>query len=109
MADQAILSSGFAGFTSKTEYYGFVYQTIASEYFNEEKDRYATGATQVSLTNEGLAKIKVLMPKTSIISQYSEFVHPFMYKAELLKNENIKLKETRDRLLPKFMSGELEV
>jgi hypothetical protein len=58
MADQAILSSGFAGFTSKIEYYGFVYQTIASEYFNEEKDRYATGATQVSLTNEGLAKIK---------------------------------------------------
>lgn len=109
MVNEVILSSGFAGFTSRPEYYGFVYQTIASDYFDEEKDRYATGATQVSLTNDGLAKIKVLMPKTSIIRQYSEFVHPFMYKAELLKNENIKLKETRDRLLPKLMSGEIEV
>ena len=109
MVDKAILSSGFAGFTSRPEYYGFVYQTIASEYFDEEKNRYATGATQVSLTNDGLAKIQVLIPKIKIISKYSERVYTIMYKEELLKNENIKLKEARDRLLPKLMNGEIEV
>ena len=109
MAKSAILSSGFAGFSSKVEFYGFVYQTIASEYFNEEKDRYATGATQVSLTNDGLAKINVLIPSEHIVVQYSKLVEPIMYKTELLKNENFKLKEARDRLLPKLMSGELEV
>ena len=107
MEKSAILSSGFAGFSSKVEFYGFVCQTIASKYFNEEKDRYATGATQVSLTNEGLAKINVLIPSEHVIIQYSKFVEPLMYKAELLKNENFKLKESRDRLLPKLMNGEL--
>jgi type I restriction enzyme S subunit len=109
MVKSAILSSGFAGFSSKTEFYGFVYQTIASEYFNDEKNRYATGATQVSLTNDGLSKINVLIPLESIIIQYSKLVEPLMHKAELLKNENFKLKEARDRLLPKLMSGEIEV
>jgi type I restriction enzyme S subunit len=107
MEKSAILSSGFAGFSSKVEFYGFVCQTIASKYFNAEKDRYATGATQVSLTNEGLAKINVLIPSEHVIIQYSKFVEPLMYKAELLKNENFKLKESRDRLLPKLMNGEL--
>ena len=109
MVKSAILSSGFAGFSSKTEFYGFVYQTIASERFNDEKNRYATGATQVSLTNDGLSKINVLIPLESIIIRYSKLVEPLMHKAELLKNENFKLKEARDRLLPKLMSGELEV
>lgn len=109
MEKSAILSSGFAGFSSKVEFYGFVCQTIASKYFNEEKDRYATGATQVSLTNEGLAKINVLIPSEHVIIQYSKFVEPLMYKAELLKNENFKLKESRDRLLPKLMNEELEM
>lgn len=109
MAESAILSSGFAGFTSKEEYYGFVYETIASEYFDKQKNLYATGATQVSLTNEGLSKIKVLIPTIDVISRYSKLVEPFISKAELLKNKNVKLKEARDRLLPKLMSGELEV
>ncbi|MBQ4572335.1 MAG: restriction endonuclease subunit S [Clostridia bacterium] len=109
LADSAVLSSGFAGFTSLKEYYGFVYETIASKYFDEEKNRYATGATQVSLTNEGLSKIKILLPTVDIIRKYSKTIEPIMSKSELLKSENYKLKEARDRLLPKLMNGEIEV
>ena len=105
----AILSSGFAGFSSEKEYYGFVYETIASEYFDVEKNRYATGATQVSLTNEGLSKIKILLPNIDLVRRYSSIIEPIMYKSELLKNSNLKLKEARNRLLPKLMSGEIEV
>lgn len=109
LANDSIISSGFAGFTAADGCYGFVYETIASKGFDEEKNRYATGATQVSLTNEGLKKIEVLIPMEEIIMQYSSIVEPFMQKAELLKKNNKLLKQARDRLLPKLMSGEIEV
>ena len=109
LANDSIISSGFAGFTAKKGCFGFVYKTVASQFFNEEKNRYATGATQVSLTNEGLKKIKVLIPTEHIIMQFSKIVEPLMLKEEMLKRSNRLLQETRDRLLPKLMSGEIEV
>lgn len=109
LANDSVISSGFAGFTSLEGCYGFVYQTIASDKFDEEKNRYATGATQVSLTNEGLKRIEVLIPTIDIVKQYSKIVEPFMKKAELLKQNCVLLQQSRDRLLPKLMSGEIEV
>ncbi len=109
LASNSVISSGFAGFTSQKSYYCFVYETIASEWFDNEKNRYATGATQVSLTNEGLGKINALIPANDIIEKYSSMVEPYILKAELLKKQNRILSESRDRLLPKLMSGEIEV
>lgn len=107
--DKTVLSSGFCGFETSRKDWGFVYCTISSNYFNSEKDRYATGATQVSLTNEGLKKIKVLIPSDEIIEQFGELVNPIVDKIVYLYEYNISLQEARDRLLPKLMSGEIEV
>lgn len=109
LANDSIISSGFAGFTSLEDCYGFVYATIASKKFDEEKNRYASGSTQVSLTNEGLKKIKVLIPTIDITKNYSKIVESFLLKSELLKKNCRLLQQARDRLLPKLMSGELEV
>ena len=47
----------------------FVVQYILSDDFNEQKDKYCTGATQKALTNSGLAKIKI--PQLDISTQQS--------------------------------------
>ena len=109
LSETAIISSGFAGFTAFKGCYCFVYATIASKRFNEEKNRYATGATQVSLTNEGLKKIQVVLPTKDVAEEYSRIVEPYIEKAEQLKRSIKLLRQARDRLLPKLMSGEIEV
>ncbi len=109
LSESAILSSGFTGFSARKGSYGFIYETIASKHFDEEKNRYATGSTQVSLTNEGLGKIQVLLPNDEIIENFSKLVEPYMLKAELLKHNTQLLIQARDRLLPKLMNGEIEV
>ncbi len=109
LSENAVISSGFAGFSARKGSYGFVYETIVSKQFDEEKNRYATGATQVSLTNDGLGKIYVLLPNDEIIEEYSKLVEPYMLKAELLKHNIQLLIQARDRLLPKLMNGEIEV
>lgn len=109
MKDDSIISSGFAGFSSSEKYYGFVYETIASKKFNDEKNRYATGSTQVSLTNEGLEKIEVLLPTCEIIEEYSKFVEPLLLETEKLKKECRLYKKAQNLLLVKLIGGEIEV
>ena len=109
LAYKSIISSGFAGFTTDEKYFGFLYTTISSDFFDQEKNRYATGATQVSLTNEGLKRIKILVPIEELIIYFSSIINPLIEKMEVLKKQIKALQLTRDKLLPKLMNGNLEV
>ena len=109
LSDDAIISTGFCGITTNNDYYGFVYTYLISETFDKLKDTYATGTTQISLTNQGLEKIKVLLPPKSEIQKFSKFVAPIIEEIESCKYENMKLTETRDNLLPRLMSGEINI
>ena len=106
LENRCIISSGFAGFSSAPEHFGYVYCTIASRLFDEMKNRFATGATQVSLTNEGLGKISVRLPPREAIRDFSSIVLPYLMNAELLRCQIKSFSEARDRLLPRLMSGE---
>ena len=109
IANNSMLSSGFAGFSSEKLVFPFLYYTINSKYFHKEKDRFATGATQVSLNNENLSKIKVIVPNNNIIKLFGEKVISILNKIFLLQIKNQNLKKTRDFLLPKLVSGEVDV
>ena len=103
LAETSIISSGFAGFTCDEKYYGFIHTLISSDFFDGEKNRYATGATQVSLTNEGLRRINILLPTEDLIIKFSNQVNNFIKECELLKIQNQDLQLARDKLLPKLM------
>ena len=56
-----------------------------------------------------IKEMPFLMPSDTVIKEFSTKVTPLL-KAICLKQESIiKLTEARDRLLPKLMSGEIEV
>ena len=107
--EDSILSSGFAGFESHYERFGFLYCLISSQWFNDQKNRYATGATQVSITNEGLSRIRCLLPTTRLAEEFSLVTNKIIEETILYRENCIMLAESRDRLLPKLMSGEIEI
>lgn len=108
-ADNSMLSSGMVGFSINNKYLGYLFFTINSQWFHEHKDQYATGATQVSLTNEGLAKIKLKIPDIKSVEEYAKLTNPMVNEIILLLKKNKNLMTTRDLLLPKLMSGEIEL
>ena len=108
-AENSMLSSGFAGFSSKDIHFGFLYSTISSKVFDNLKNLYATGATQISLNNDGLSKIYVPYPNEEKVLEFCNIVNPIIDKSILLKNINKILIETRDYLLPKIISGKVDV
>ncbi len=105
----SILSSGFAGFESSYDNYAYLYCLVSSKWFDEQKNRFATGATQVSLTNEGLSRIKYLSPDSKIVKKFSIKTNKIIETIFLLRESCFKLTEARDRLLPKLMNGEINV
>ena len=105
----SIISSGFAGFESPCEHYGYLYSLISSKWFDEQKNRFATGATQVSLTNEGLSRIKTLSPSPKLVKEFSLITNRFIANIFLLRENNFILTEARDRLLQKLMNGEIKI
>ena len=50
-----------------------------------------------------------IMPDTTVLSQFHQVSRPIFDEIKNLQKVNINLVEARDRLLPKLMSGEIEV
>jgi type I restriction enzyme S subunit len=105
-----IISSGFAGFIAKnSNCLPFLFCLINSKEFHDKKDMFATGATQVSLNDISLSSIEIVEPTIIIIE---EFGKSFLNNLELRQNlidQNQSLKNSRDILLPKLMSGKINV
>ena len=69
----------------------------------------ASGSTIKFLTKHMLEDILVHIPEDSILQAYNSNCEAIQKKIECLKNQIISSQEARNRLLPKLMSGELEV
>lgn len=67
------------------------------------------GSTQPLITQGDMKKVVVLVPDEHTLAKFEEFAGSLMAKWEENNKENIKLTSLRDTLLPKLMSGELDV
>lgn len=67
------------------------------------------GSTQPLITQGDMKKVVVLVPDENTLSKFEEFAGSLMAKWEANNNENVKLVSLRDTLLPKLISGELDV
>ena len=67
------------------------------------------GSTQPLITRGDMNKVAILIPDQQTLDDFEVLVGQLMlqYEANLL--ENAKLAELRDSLLPKLMSGEIDV
>lgn len=69
----------------------------------------SNGATMTNVNKEKFSNLSILCPDTLLLEKYYEYSKPLFDKIlNLSKNINY-LTEARDRLLPKLMSGEIEV
>ncbi len=109
LLEKVLLSTGMVGFTTDEKYLGFLFGLLTSYEFVQYKNNFATGATQVSLNDASLKKIKVLLPALNLVELYSEIVNPLLEESSLLRSQNQKLAQSRDLLLPRLMSGAIEV
>ena len=68
-----------------------------------------TGAAQPQLTNASIHHINIVMPPCDIIKKYCSMMEADYKLVRYLRKQLTLLTESRDRLLPKLMSGEIEL
>lgn len=69
----------------------------------------ASGSTIKFLTKRMLEDIAVFIPDTDTLNAFNSTCDAIQQKIECLKAQINDAQEARDRLLPKLMSGEIEV
>ena len=68
-----------------------------------------TGTTQQQLTVPNFQKTEILIPSQDIVTIFTNMVEHIFEKIWENQSENEKLSSLRDTLLPKLMSGEIDV
>lgn len=68
-----------------------------------------TGVAQPKISRGRLNEKNILIPTEKLVHKYSVIVEKWFCKLRALKTENDMLLEARNRLLPKLMSGEVDV
>ena len=69
----------------------------------------ATGATVPSLRYNNFAKMKFVMPELGVCQKFDDYITKYFLQIDNLKIANKNLAKQRDLLLPRLMSGQLEV
>lgn len=69
----------------------------------------SNGATMTNVNKSKLEKLIIISPSKNIVKQYNDVCKPLFESALNLSRKNVYLKNMREALLPKLMSGEVEV
>lgn len=76
----------------------------------EHFERQGIGATgQTELSKKAIADAALVIPPSGLMRKFGEYAQPIRKQAELLRGQNEQIRAARDLLLPKLISGEIDV
>lgn len=79
------------------------------KYVTPEIENKSTGSTFKEASGSLMKSLQVTMPEQKIFEIFETIVSPLFARIESLEKENSRLSTLRDTLLPRLMSGELEI
>lgn len=87
----------------------FMYLLLSTDTYQTAIQNSALGSAQPNISASAIESIRAIIPPAELIEAFGKTIKPMFEK--ILDNlaENETLKTTRDSLLPKLMSGEIEV
>ena len=94
---------------SDDKYFPLLLMLTSSETFVDYASQTSQG-TKMPRANWGvLKKYPIIIPEKSLLGRFNALTKYFINLIDVLANQNRALKTTRDLLLPKLISGDLEV
>jgi type I restriction enzyme S subunit len=87
----------------------FIYCFTRGEKFKGIVEELATGTAQQNVSNSQILSIPMVIPNEHIREMFDNSFKPFFQEIINLADENESLKSTRDALLPRLISGELQI
>ena len=69
----------------------------------------ASGSTFKEVSGSTMKKVPAIIPDSETLIRFNDFCKPIFSQQQILEEQNQSLAALRDRLLPKLMSGEIDV
>lgn len=104
----SVISADLIKLTSKIDNV-FLYAMFRWGGVSKYISQFANGANVLHLRPQALKNVKILLPSNVFIDKYVSIVKPMIATINKLNTENEQLSRQRDLLLPRLMSGKLEV
>lgn len=98
--NHAHIITGKEGFSVEELYLFFSLTNIKS---------IVTGAVQQKVSQQNLKKVPAIIPSKEVLSAFDDLIQPIFAQIRNLRDENAHLADLRDTLLPRLMSGKLDV
>ena len=90
-------------------HYSYVYSYLTSRGFYHYLLTMGSGSVQLNFGPTHLKQIDLIVPPEEVLNEYNDLIFPLIVKMKSLKSEIDQLIKLRDTLLPKLMSGEIDV
>lgn len=109
-ADEEYLLNQRVGRFQPIKYYDeYVKIFASSSKFFESIQGQAQGSAQPNISAREIESVKIVKPNDEIMKTFSSLLNPFFSKILEHQGEIQTLQKTRDTLLPKLLSGEIDV
>ncbi len=92
-----------------TDYKAFTYCLFRSRDMFIEVNNLANGAAQQNVSPIRIGEMKILLPNSELLQEFESIVFKSIARIISLQSQLRLLTEARDRLLPKLMSGDIEI
>jgi len=87
----------------------FLYITLRSDVVQKMIELFSSGSAQPQLPIKDMRKMKIIKPSGELLTQFANIAENTLNQAALLQTKSQNLARQRDLLLPRLMSGKLEV
>ena len=102
-----VIGRGLSAIRSKNGNQTFLLQQLKDRF--QEEDTMGSGAIFNAIRKTDLLEISLLIPTESVISKFEEITNSIFAELTNLTLKNANLRQTRNLLLPKLISGEIDV
>jgi type I restriction enzyme S subunit len=89
--------------------WSFLYHAVTTAAFAEYLANHATGAAYPAVNANDFANAQVVVPQADHLEQYQAVTGDMLELRQRIMTTNGNLRQTRDLLLPKLISGDLDL
>jgi len=100
-------NQGFKSVIPKLAGTAFLYCFLKES--TQEIENKATGSTFKEASGTLMKSLPTIIPEKAVLDDFEDLLSPLFYQQEVVEEENSLLSSLRDSILPRLMSGELNV
>jgi len=104
-----IVSTGFAVISAERIPHTYLYYSLTTDDFVNYLTSRATGSAYPAVNSGDFLNALILLPTDTLLDKFHKVIADLLDEKQNLFQRNINLRRTRDLLLPKLISGEVDV